>query len=199
MSNQYGTLNKNIIFEKMIPYNHKLAPLLIRNTLYSLIPENTEHIYVAGIGSNQINGDSLGPFVGTMLYDLYPEHLTVLGNLESPLDATTLTPVLSRMSIPENSFVIAIDSVLGSERSLNSIVIREGSLQPGLGLGQHLPSIGNCSVMGVVLENDPSLHHSLLSTSLHLIYTMAINIAKGISLAVRQYYKYPSTHPILLF
>ncbi|WP_051633765.1 spore protease YyaC [Bacillus sp. UNC41MFS5] len=185
------------LFEKIIPFNHKLAPLFIRDSLHSIIPEGTEHIFVIGIGSNIINGDSLGPFVGTLLHNLYPQHLTVVGNLQSPLDGQTLVPKVSQITLPQNSFVIAIDSVLGSERIVNSIVVRDGSLLPGSGLGKKLPAIGDCSIMGVVLENDPTLECSLLSTNLHLIYTMATNIAKGISLAIRQYYKYPSCHPLL--
>jgi putative sporulation protein YyaC len=186
------------MLEGIIPYSHKLAPLFIRNTLYNLIPEGTEHIYVVGIGSNLINSDSLGPFVGTLLQDMYPNHLTVLGNLKSPLDATTIVPRFSGIALPNNSFVVAIDSVLGSEGIVNTIVVREGSLRPGIGLGHNLPAIGDCSVMGVVLENDPAVESSLFYTNLHLIYTMATNIAKGISLAIRQYFKYPSNQPILL-
>jgi putative sporulation protein YyaC len=186
-------------FEKIIPYNHRLAPLFIRDTLYSLIPEGIQHIYVVGIGSNMINGDSLGPFVGTLLNNLFPNHLTVLGNLQFPLDATTLVPEFSSIDLPKNSFVIAIDSVLGSESIVNSIVVQEGSLQPGKGLAQNLPSIGDCSIMGVVLKNDLAIESSLLYTNLHLVYTMATTIAKGLSLAVRQYFNYPSDHPIYLF
>ena len=188
---------KYTLSERMIPFNHKLAPLFTRDSLYSLLPEGTEHIFVMGIGSNVINGDSLGPFVGTLLQNLYSNHLTVFGNLQFPLDAQTLEPRISRMTLPKNSFIIAIDSVLGSERLVNSIIVRNGLMLPGSGLGKSLPPIGDCSIMGVVLENDPLLESSLLSTSLHLIYTMAMNIAKGISLAVRQYFKYPSQHPIL--
>ena len=50
---------KYTLSERMIPYNHRLAPLLIRDSLFSLLPEGTEHIFVMGIGSNVISGDSL--------------------------------------------------------------------------------------------------------------------------------------------
>jgi putative sporulation protein YyaC len=182
--------------KEVIPYNHKLAPLLIRQTLYSLIPQGVEHIYVIGIGSNRISGDSLGPFVGTLLYNICPSHLTVLGNLKSPLDATTLVPTLTPFIFRNNSFVLAIDSVMGNEDMVNSIVVNEGSLVPGRGLGNILPAIGDCSISGVVLQNDPALKNSLLCTDLNLIYTMATSIAKGIALTVRQYFKYPSDSPI---
>lgn len=186
------------MLDGIIPYNSKLAPLFIRNTLYSIIPKETKHIYVVGIGSNQISGDSLGPFVGTLLQDKFPEHLSVLGNLQFPLDASNIEKEFAQISFPTNSFVIAIDSVLGSKKIVNSIVIQEGSLRPGEGIGQQLPTIGDCSIMGVVLENDPTIHASLFHTNLHLIYTMTTNIAKGICLAVRQFFNYPSHYPILL-
>ncbi|WP_077213044.1 spore protease YyaC [Bacillus dakarensis] len=180
-----------------IPYNYRLAPLLIRDTLYALIPDGTEHICVTGIGSNVISGDSLGPFVGTLLRDSFPTHLTVYGNLQTPLDGTTIEKEISRFNLPSNCFVIGIDSVLGSESLLNSIVISNSALHPGAGLGKNLPCIGDCSVMGVVLEKHTPDHTSLLYTDLHVIYTMAVNIAKAISLLVRQYFRYPADHPIL--
>lgn len=183
----------------VIPYNDRLAPLYIRQALYSLIPDGTEHIYVIGIGSSRINGDSLGPFVGSLLKNNFPDHLTVLGNLQAPLDATTLVPELGQLSFRKNSFVLAIDSVLGSEEYVNSIVVKDGPMVPGVGLGNILPPIGNCSITGVVLENDPALKNSLLCTDLNLVYTMATSIAKGISLTVRQYFKYPSYQPILAY
>jgi putative sporulation protein YyaC len=183
----------------VIPYNHRLAPLFIRQALYSLIPEGTQHIYVIGIGSSRISGDSLGPFVGTLLKNSYPEHLTVLGNLQSPLDATRIVPDVTTFSFRKNSFVLAVDSVFGSEEMVNSIVVNEGPILPGIGLGNNLPPIGNCSITGVVLENDPALKNSLLCTDLNLIYTMATSIAKGISLTIRQYFKYPADQPILPF
>ncbi|WP_237563674.1 spore protease YyaC [Halalkalibacter okhensis] len=189
--------NEPMISKSIIPYDQKLAPLFIRNHLFSLIPNGTQHIYVAGIGSSLINGDSLGPFVGTLLHDMYPNHLTVFGSLQYPLDAETFVPTLSGFSLPENSFVIAIDSVLGPKKHVNSLVVQEGFILPGEGLGQNLPPIGDCSILGVVLEDNPALETSLFYTNLHLIYTMAQTIARGISLFVRQYFRYPSDQPIL--
>jgi putative sporulation protein YyaC len=198
MSIRSSSTNNSSKHNVVIPYNHRLAPLFIRQALYSLIPQGTEHIYVIGIGSNRINGDSLGPFVGTLLKNNYPEHLTLLGNLQSPLDATTLVPELTSFKFKKNSFVIGVDSVLGSEEMVNFIGVNDGPIVPGIGLGNVLPPVGDCGITGVVLENDPLLRNSLLCTDLNLIYTMASSIAKGISLTIRQYFHYPSNHPILL-
>lgn len=190
--------NSNIIHQGIIPYDHKIAPFLIRNVLFQHIPKATQHIYVVGIGSNQINGDSLGPFVGTLLQHKFPRHLTVLGNLQSPLDSSNLVSEFTKICLPQNSFVIAIDSVLGSKNIVQSIVIKDGPILPGEGLGKHLPAIGDCSIMGVVLEKDFQDQSTLFHTNLHLIYTMTTNIAKGISLAVRQFFQYPPNYPIFL-
>lgn len=190
--------NGNFIHHGVIPYNHKIAPLLIRNAIFHHIPKTTQHIYVIGIGSNQINGDSLGPFVGTLLQHKFPNHLSVLGNLQYPLDATNLISEYTKTCFPPNSFVIAIDSVIGSKNMVQSIVIKNGPLHPGEGLGKQFPSIGDCSIMGVVLEKDAVDHSTLFHTNLHLIYTMTTNIAKGISLAVRQFFQYPSNYPIII-
>lgn len=197
MDHQQVYTNKQPLFEKITPYNHSLAPLFIRDAIRSLIPEETQHIFVVCIGSSRISGDSLGPFVGTLLQQSYPNHLTVLGNLQNPYDAETLFPELTRISIPTGSFVIAVDSVIGSFDLMNTIVISDRSLRPGIGLGNILPLIGDCSIMGVTVDKDQSLESSLLYSNLHVIYKMASNIAKGISLAVRLYFRYPPSHPVL--
>lgn len=183
--------------ERIIKYDEKIAPLFIRDTLYSYIPAGTQHIIVAGIGSNIISGDSLGPFVGTLLFDNYEDHLMVIGTLENPLDAVNLPLKIAKIYIPDHSFIIAIDSVLGSKEFNHTIVMKKEPLQPGAGLGNQLPPIGDCSIMGVVHENAPESQGELLYTNLHFIYAMASTIAKGISLTIRQYFKYPADHPIL--
>ncbi|WP_413299472.1 spore protease YyaC [Bacillus sp. 1P10SD] len=188
---------KHPLLESAIPYNHSLAPLFIRDTIYSLIPEGTQHVLVACIGSNRISGDSLGPFVGTLLNNSYSNHLSVIGNLQNPLDAATLIPELSRFVIPQNSFVIAVDSVIGSVDFVHTIIVREGLLQPGAGLDKTLPPMGDCSIMGVTIDRESAIEDSLIYTNLHIVYKMATNIAKGISLAVRLYFQYPSSHPVL--
>ncbi|MED1202218.1 spore protease YyaC [Heyndrickxia acidicola] len=198
MLNHHETCGKLDMNKGFIPYNDKLAPLYIRNILHTLIPSSTQTIYVLGIGSNRITGDSLGSLVGTLLHNLYPRHMKIIGCLASPLDAVTFIPRLSHTNFPEKSFVITVDSALGTIETKNSMVIRKGPFQPGAGLGHSFPFIGDCSVMGVVHEKDAAAENSLVFTNLHLIYTMAINIAKGISLAVRQFYRYPSDEPLLV-
>jgi putative sporulation protein YyaC len=187
----------NIRLARVIPPDNRLAPLFIRNCLFQHIPKDTQHLFVIGIGSSKISGDSIGPFVGTLLSNLYPERLNVIGSLGSPIDASNLEDTLANISIPKNSFVIAVDSIIASKNLVDSLIIQTGGTQPGKALNNDFPAIGDCSILGVVTDKHTFDYSTLLYTDLNLIYTMANTIARGISLTVRQYFKYPSSQPIL--
>ncbi|OQP07800.1 spore protease YyaC [Geobacillus sp. 46C-IIa] len=178
-----------------IPYSDPLAPLLIRNELFSLLPAHTRHLTVVCIGSNRINGDSLGPFVGTLLENVYPDHLTVIGTLQEPVDATNLRFVHERLN-ERGSYVLAIDSIVGPRPFVHTIAIRPGALAPGTALGKSLPRIGDVSIMGVMMEETADMS-TLPYTNLHIVYQMAKVIALGLSLTVRQRYGYESSAPLL--
>ncbi|NNV05162.1 spore protease YyaC [Geobacillus sp. MMMUD3] len=178
-----------------IPYSDPLAPLLIRNELFSLLPAHIGHLTVVCIGSNRINGDSLGPFVGTLLENVYPDHLTVIGTLQAPVDATNLRFVHERLN-ERGSYVLAIDSIVGPRPFVHTIAIRPGALAPGTALGHSLPSIGDLSIMGVMMEDTADMS-VLPYTNLHIVYQMAKVIAVGLSLTVRQRYGYETSAPLL--
>ncbi|WP_031404791.1 spore protease YyaC [Geobacillus vulcani] len=179
-----------------IPYSDPLAPLLIRNELFSLLPAHIGHLTVVCIGSNRINGDSLGPFVGTLLENAYPDHLTVIGTLKRPVDATNIERVHQQLLKNPNSYVLAVDSIVGPRPFVHTIAIRPGALAPGTGLGHSLPSIGDLSIMGVMMEDTADIT-ALPYTNLHVVYQMAKAIALGLSLTVRQRYGYAPSAPLL--
>ncbi|NNU82381.1 spore protease YyaC [Geobacillus sp. BMUD] len=179
-----------------IPYSDPLAPLLIRNELFSLLPAHIGHLTVVCIGSNRINGDSLGPFVGTLLENAYPDHLTVIGTLKRPVDATNIVRVHQQLLKNPNSYVLAVDSIVGPRPFVHTIAIRPGALAPGTGLGHSLPSIGDLSIMGVMMEDTADIT-ALPYTNLHVVYQMAKAIALGLSLTVRQRYGYAPSAPLL--
>lgn len=180
-----------------IPYTHPAAPLLIRNQLFSCIPADAQKITIVCIGSNRINGDSLGPFVGTFLQGMFPEHLTIIGNLQRPVDAVRLPETVDDLDLYANSIIIAVDSIIGTKEHVHTVVVRNGPLHPGSGLGKTLPAIGDISIMGVVMEEEENPFHSLSYTNLHVIYQMARSIATGIALAVRQRFGYESNAALL--
>lgn len=181
---------------KPISYNDPLAPLLIRNYLFSLLPPYVDHLVVIGIGSNRINGDSLGPFVGTLLANLYPKHMTVIGNLKQPVDATNIKETIKQIRTTPSTYTVAIDSVVGVSDYIHTIVIRAGALAPGSALGKQLPAVGDISIMGVMMEDCEGVG-TLPYTNLHIVYQMAKAIALGISLTVRQRFGYEPASSIL--
>jgi len=182
---------------QLISYDNRLAPLLIRNNLFACLPPTTEQIILLCIGSNRINGDSLGPFVGTLLTGLYPQHLTVIGTLKEPLDATNLEKTVNRLDIPPSTCVLAVDSVIGMQSYVHTIAIRPGPLAAGSALQKNLPAVGDVSIMGVMLEENTELNE-LPYTNLHVVYQMARSIAAGIALTVRQRFSYETTAPVLV-
>lgn len=181
---------------RTISYSDPLAPLLIRNELFSLLPAHISRLTVVCIGSNRINGDSLGPFVGTLLENAYPDHLTVIGTLERPVDATNIERVHQQLLKNPNSYVLAVDSIVGPQPFVHTIAIRPGALSPGTALGKSLPPVGDISVMGVMMEDTADVS-ALPYTNLHIVYQMAKVIAIGLSLTVRQRYGYESSTPLL--
>ncbi|ADI27514.1 spore protease YyaC [Geobacillus sp. G4] len=181
---------------KSILYSDPLAPLLIRNELFSLLPAHISRLTVVCIGSNRINGDSLGPFVGTLLENAYPDHLTVIGTLRQPVDATNIRRVSEQLQNEHGAYVVAIDSIVGPQPFVHTIAIRPGALSPGTALGKSLPSIGDISMMGVVMEDTADMS-ALPYTNLHIVYQMAKVIALGLSLTIRQRYGYESSTPLL--
>ncbi|MCM3584304.1 spore protease YyaC [Mesobacillus maritimus] len=191
------TIDRNPELLSKISYKKPYAPMLIRNHLFTIIPKETKYIYVMAIGSNSIIGDSIGPFVGTLLTGQYPKHLTVIGTLASPLDATTLETRIEEVHFPNNSFVIAVDSAIGPPSYVQSIVITKQPLQPGKALHHELPTVGHCGILAVMLENQKNIASKLIYSDLNVAYSMARTIALGISLAVRQFYQYPAEQPIL--
>jgi len=181
---------------KPISYSDPLAPLLIRNELFSLLPAHIDHLTVVCIGSNRINGDSLGPFVGTLLDNAYRDHVTVIGTLERPVDATNIERVHQQLLKNPNSYVLAVDSIVGPRPFVHTIAIRPGALAPGTALGKSLPRIGDVSIMGVMMEETADMS-TLPYTNLHIVYQMAKVIALGLSLTVRQRYGYEPSAPLL--
>ncbi|MFC0295984.1 spore protease YyaC [Geobacillus jurassicus] len=181
---------------RSISYCDPLAPLLIRNELFSLLPNDIRRLTVVCIGSNRINGDSLGPFVGTLLENVYPDHLTVIGTLKRPVDATNIQRVHQQLPKEPNSYVLAVDSIVGPRPFVHTIAIRPGALAPGTALGHSLPSIGDISIMGVIMEDSADID-TLPYTNLHIVYQMAKAIALGLSLTIRQRYGYAPSAPLL--
>lgn len=138
------------------------------------------------IGTDRFIGDCLGPLTGTLLSKL---NLTapILGTLENPVHAVNLRRTISHIKTHYRGYkVIAIDACLGTSQSVGYIQIKEGSIQPGRGVGKKLAHVGDCSIVGVVdeaVESEDYEYENYLKINnvrLGLVMKMSETIAKGI-------------------
>lgn len=125
------------------------------------------------IGTDRSTGDALGPLTGSRLLEYGFPH--VIGTLSNPCDACNLETRLQ--DIPEGSIVIAIDACLGQSSSVRYFFVSAGPLHPAQSVGKPLPSVGHYSIAAVVNVQGPKPYWTLQVTSLHLVMTMAEEIA----------------------
>ncbi|RUS47765.1 spore protease YyaC [Cohnella sp. AR92] len=131
------------------------------------------------IGTDRSTGDSLGPWVGTMLQER--GFGRVIGTLEEPCDADYLPRALK--SLPPEAPVIAIDACLGRPESVGRYLLAEGPLQPARSVRGSFPPVGSFSVAAVVNANGPKPHWTLQTTPLLRVLRMAEEIADAAALA----------------
>jgi putative sporulation protein YyaC len=147
---------------------------------------NSDKCIILCIGTDRFIGDCLGPLTGTLLSKLNLS-VPILGTLEDPVHAVNLKKTISHIKTHyKNHRVIAIDACLGTKQSIGCIQIKEGSIQPGRGVGKKLSHVGDCSIVGVVdeaVESDDYEYENYLKINnvrLSLVMKMAETIAKGI-------------------
>jgi putative sporulation protein YyaC len=160
---------------------HKISDFL---RLYS-----QENCMILCIGTDRFIGDCLGPLTGTLLSKLNLP-VPVLGTLESPVHAVNLRRTISHIKTYYKGYkVIAIDACLGTRQSVGYIQVKDGSIQPGRGVGKKLVHVGDCSIVGVVdeaVESDNYEYENYLrinNVRLGLVMKMSETIAKGIYIA----------------
>ena len=144
------------------------------------------------IGTDRFIGDCLGPLTGTLLSKLSLA-VPVIGSLESPIHAVNLRRTLSHIKTSyKNHSIIAIDACLGTSQSVGYIQVKEGSIQPGRGVGKRLLHVGDCSIIGVVDEAVESNNYEyenylrINNVRLGLVMKMAETITRGVYTAFRQ-------------
>jgi hypothetical protein len=83
--------------------------------------------------------------------------------------------------------IVAIDACLEKAKSVGSMELRDGALEPGAGVGKVLPSVGDYNIIGIVNAEGFMEHVALQNTRLSLVIQMAKSITDFIlrSLEVR--------------
>jgi len=129
------------------------------------------------IGTDRSTGDSLGPWVGTLLEERgFPG---VVGTLRRPCDALSL-PKLVR-ELPRDRRIVAIDACLGREESVGAYLVKKGPIVPARSVNGGFGGVGDYSVAGVVNANGPKPYWTLQSTSLYRVMEMAKEMAAAIA------------------
>ena len=132
-------------------------------------------ITIACIGTDRVNGDSLGPFVGDFLGTMKWENVNIIGSIEYPLHAKNIKERIE--SVHDNSLVIAVDACLGLSESIGCINIKNGPLHPGAGVNKELLPVGDISITGIVNLSSCFKFTILQNTRLYTV----IELAKGIT------------------
>lgn len=138
-----------------------------------------DSITIACIGTDRVNGDSLGPLVGEFLGKEKWENVSVIGNLERPLHAKNIEERISQ--IPSNSLVIAIDACLGKLESIGCVKIEDKPLHPGAGVNKELSQVGNISITGIVNLSGGLAFMVLQNTRLFTVFELAKTIVNVLS------------------
>lgn len=171
---------------KLMPLDQaQLNKNSLTTVLSNIIPTRIHNYNVVFfcIGSDRSTGDSLGPLVGSFLTD--KGYSNVMGTLDEPIHAQNLEEKINE--IPKNKTIIVIDASLGIRKDIGKVFVASGGLEPGLGVGKKLNSIGDYSIKGIVNVRGPLVNQVLQSTRLSVVMKIAEEIAQGLA------YRFPLT------
>lgn len=170
-------------------YDDKNIINKISQQLLNIMNRNNGNVVIVNIGTDRCIGDSLAPFVGTILKE-NDLQIPVYGTIKNPIHALNLERgIRSIKSKHPNATIIGIDACLGKKENIGTIEIREKPLYPGKGMGKELLAIGEYSIIGTVEESDNCM--KLVTGNnirLDFILQMSKSIAKSIIQSVKLYY-----------
>lgn len=100
------------------------------------------------IGTPAVIGDCLGPVTGTILSKYLKTN--IYGTLDAPVHAVNYKSAVRKIKKQhQKPFIIAIDAALGNPDQDGYILLKEGPLFPGKGVGKKLPPIGHIQITGI--------------------------------------------------
>jgi putative sporulation protein YyaC len=138
---------------------------------------------IVTIGTDKCIGDALSPIVGTFLKK-NKFSFPVYGSLDKPTHALTLEKVLGEIKLKHpHADIIGIDACLGYDGCVGEIQLKNGSINPGKGVGKKLPPVGNISIVGVVDTIDNADLFGIKNIRLNMVMQMAEVITKALLIA----------------
>lgn len=108
------------------------------------------------IGDSNIVGDSLGPLIGSFIQRHKSAiktnmNISVIGTMDLPVGYITINDIID--TFHENTFIIIIDSALGSSKNIGKIIIDESRLCAGQGVNKGKYLNGDITIRGIVGRN----------------------------------------------
>lgn len=158
----------------------KFLSISLQKTAEKLNFCNFSSVCLLFVGSDGNIGDSLAPVCGT-LFAKEGCNFPTYGSLECPITAKEVPFVAKylKKAHPE-CFLIVVDAAMGKKGDIGRIKVVNGPIKPGLGVNKDLPAVGDLSVIGVVGEKGEGIYGNLAKTRLSLVYSMALEINKGL-------------------
>jgi putative sporulation protein YyaC len=173
-------------------YLEKRAPAYLSQHLikhfFKYHPSAAEIVIIC-IGSVKLQGDSLGPMIGSYLCEQLSkrERIHIYGTVEQPIHALNLLKTISHTAEEHgNGYIIAIDGCLGQFYKIGTLQLVDAPLEPGVGVGKQLPSIGHIHLKGVVNHYGSLGPKVLENTSISFIQDTAKIMGNSILQACEQ-------------
>lgn len=152
----------------------------LTSALTSRLSSVHQTITVVCVGSDRSTGDSLGPLVGTFLAERSVPEISIRGTLDEPVHAANLRDHIDGL----DGFVIAVDAMLTDADNVGTVVVKDGPIKPGTGVGKTLPVFGNMQVAGAVNVGGFMEYFVLQNTQLSLVMKLARVISDAVGNAL---------------
>lgn len=153
---------------------------LTENKIYS-------NIIFLCVGTDKMLADAFGPIVGNKLKRLFEgkNNIDIVGNLGNTVCDSNIEEVLEEIKRGYiNPFIVAVDSALScNEENVGKIVVGEGGIVLGKGLGKEKFHVGDMNIKGVVAKDMENVKQNLLNLrniNLGFVIDMADIVADGI-------------------
>lgn len=162
-----------------VNYQRSFSKEVLTPALSTIIKPN-KTIFVC-VGTDQSTGDALGPLVGSELIKAIPMEY-VIGTLDAPIHANNLVNAIEYIKMfPADTTVIGTDSALGLRDSdVGEIILTQGKLTPGRGVGKKLQAFGDYRLCGVVNVKSKLDFKTLQETRLSVVMSMAKVMSESI-------------------
>ncbi len=166
----------------MEQFSFSINNSVVKSGIFSSLKRlyNQKMPVIVCVGTDAVSGDSLGPFVGTLLKEKNIPAF-IYGYLDNPITAQNVAGLdkFIKKTHPDSK-ILVIDSAVGKADEIGLIKVTDSGIKPGLGADKDLPLVGDVSIMGIVESKGRATVERLKTTRLRLIWEMANVIAQAI-------------------